>query len=168
MSVTTLPSVFAVYRPETNTFSLFEPDVVLNGVIYAIRPWYRPVKSCWNACSDKERSQIRRWFDGRRWYVVKQPTQKVIQDVLIQKKPYITWSLGHSLVWAPRLSAISTQCPSVPILEFNSQKLLAVHQSGFQAVWVNVQPSDSCTERVWTEPRGRRVLSCTEGTCFMC
>jgi hypothetical protein len=147
MNTTSLPQIFAVYHPETNTFSLFEPDVVLNNVVHRLVPWHRPVKSCWRFWTDKKRIHMRPWFEGQRWYVVRnQEGSKQLYDVVVQKRPYKVWSLNHSLVWAKSRLDEYDVCPTVPILEFNSQKLVGSEKPGFQVVWNRVQPEDILKE----------------------
>jgi len=147
MSQCTLPPIFAVYRPETRTFSIFQPDVILNNVIHDLVLWNRPVKSCWSTCSDKERVEVRRWFQGQRWYIVpNQEETNKIHDVVIEKKLYTFWSLKHSLVWAKSRMDSIEDCPSIPILEFNSQKLVSRNKPGFHVVWNSVQHEDLLEE----------------------
>jgi hypothetical protein len=147
MNQHSLPPIFAVYRPESNTFSLFEPDVTLNSVLHRIVPWYRPVKSCWRFWTDKERIYMRSWFEGQRWYIVKNNEEsKELYDIVIQKKSYKVWSLNHSLVWAKSRLDDYDSCPTVPILEFNSQKLVSSEKPGFQVVWNAVHHEDLLEE----------------------
>jgi hypothetical protein len=142
-----LPPIFAVYRPETRTFSIFQPDLILDTVIHDLIVWNRPLKSCWSTCSDKRRVEVRRWFGGQRWYIVRnQEKNNTIQDVIIKKKPYTFWSLNHSLIWAKSRMDTIEECPSIPVIEFNSQKLLSANKPGFHIVWKSVQHEDLLQE----------------------
>jgi len=147
MNTVNLPPIFAVYRPETRSFSIYQPDMALNNVVHRLIPWYRPVKGCWGTCSDKERLQVRRWFEGQRWYILEnQEPKKELYDVIIQKKHYTFWSLNHSLVWAKNFISIHDQCPSIPVLEFNSQKLVSSTNPGLHVIWNSIQSDNLLKE----------------------
>lgn len=149
MQGSSFPPIFAIYRYDTKTFQLFESEHVLNGILYSIRPWNRPVRSYWRFCSDKKKTELVQWFQGEQWYVVpmKHSPMKQIHSVKIQNKMYTYWYLDHSLLWAKNEFDMTTHYPSeynnypsIPIIEFTMRSIFPYNSINIYPIWYSTIP----------------------------
>jgi len=161
-SVLSLPSVFAIYDSTKKEFIILECEVILNGVIFGLKYWVRPVKSLLRYCKSKQREDTIKWFQGEQWYVVpfKKEEKKQIHYVNIQNKKYIYWYLEHSLLWVPhdfgkRPDLLDfKKYKSIPLLEFNMKKLYKFDKNKNYVKWYNASPDSINQESV----KGWRML----------
>jgi len=149
MQGSSFPPIFAIYRYDTKTFQLFESEHVLNGILYSIRPWIRPVRSYWRFCSDKKKTELVQWFQGEQWYVVpmKHSSTKQIYSVKIQNKIYTYCYLDHSLLWAkyefdmsPHYPSEYNTYPTVPIIEFTVRSIFPYNAINIYPTWYSTMP----------------------------
>jgi hypothetical protein len=145
MEKSSLPPVFAVYNRETKLFQIFQKEIKLNGIIYRIKPWVRPVKYYWRACFEEtDRSSMALWFQGEQWYAIpkKEEPSHRLHKVRIYNKIYYYWYLNHSLLWASHEFDRKEESqdkwavyPQVPILEFNTRSLYPNTLTNIQPTW---------------------------------
>jgi hypothetical protein len=138
-----LPPIFAIYNHEAQTFQLFQPEILFQKVV-SIRPWNRPVKSCWKRYTSKEKKENFLWLDGQQWYIVKSKELSIpgIHMIQINKNQYSYWYLHHTLVWADiipskdlDISANWKYYPHVPVLEFQTKSICPSYQTEITPVW---------------------------------
>jgi hypothetical protein len=151
---TTLPSVFAVYRPETETFQLLQPDIDLTGSVIGLKNWALPDTQEWKRASVTEKKQMLPWFRGHEWYAL--PTRGAgsedpipIYTSTIHSQPYQWWSLRHKLVWSNYLTfgkrnGISAHewnvAPSVMLIDFHTKLIYPRTNIGFYPRWTDTTP----------------------------
>ncbi len=148
---TQLPSVFAVYRPEKETFQLLQTDINLDGSIIRLKNWTLPDTQEWKKASVMEQKQILPWFQGQEWYAVpthgagsQEPIQ--IHTTTIHSQPYKWWSLRHKIVWSNyhtfgKRNGILAQewdlAPSVMLIDFHTNLIYPRATIGFYPRWMD-------------------------------
>jgi hypothetical protein len=151
---TTLPSVFAIYRPETETFQLLQPDIDLTGSVIGLKNWALPGTVEWKKASLAEQKQMLPWFRGQEWYAL--PTLGAGSDEPIQiytstihSQPYQWWSLRHKLVWSNYLTFGKRNgilahewnvAPSVILIDFHTKLIYPRAMIGFYPRWTDTTP----------------------------
>lgn len=140
-----LPKVFAIYRREEETFQLIQTETNEEGEIQRLKGWRPPIE---NEDADTNPS----WDLGTEWYV--EPTDykgtpPTLHNAILHNKPYKWWSSHHKLVWSnyqiyeTRNSYIDwSQCPSIPILEFNNKHVYPREYVAVEARWASAMPQD--------------------------
>lgn len=124
-----LPSIFAVYRHETESFQLIQLDYENNEIV-RFKNWSRP-----DAIAIQKNAYYKCWAKGQEWYVV--PTYNLgaleppqCHTFHMSGREYEWWSLRHCLVWSNyeihQNRYGSTQdawmrSPRIPVLEFSSK-----------------------------------------------
>jgi len=154
------PSIFAIYRKDTDGFLFLQPDISGGGSIYRFQQWNRPVKHYWKDCTDKEKETMPQWFQGQQWYVVPLKEQPILlQTMVLNGKSIRYWSLGHVLVWADYSFGTKSlhpdnwkQWPSVPILEFQDRSLIPMYESGIHLNWLMTSRMNllECSNKGWS------------------
>lgn len=162
----TLPTLFAIYRPDSEQFQLIQPEFDTNGAIIRLKNWARPDKTSWGNASEQEREAMLPWFRGQEWYVV--PTSSAgssdmphIYSVKIHNDTYHWWFLRHTLVWsdylthqyrATKMVNDWKASPSIPIIECNTKLIYPRTQTGFYSRWCDCVPMALTIEstRAWT------------------
>jgi hypothetical protein len=143
-----LPPIFAVYNSGTQSFQLFQPDMILNNVV-GIKTWSRPVKSCWKVYNTEKRKAMLPWLYGEQWYVIPtlQLDEPIIHTVRIYKRAYCYWYLNHMIVWADIIPPkqldqhhIWSHYPHIPILEFQSNIIYPSYQTEIVPNWYRCGP----------------------------
>lgn len=146
-----LPSVFAIYRPETETFQLLQPDINLNGSVIGLKNWALPDTAEWKKASVTEQKQMLPWFRGQEWYAL--PIQGAgsqepipIYTSTIHSQPYQWWSLRHKLVWSNYLTFGKRNgilahewnvAPSVMLIDFHTKLIYPRATIGFYPRWTD-------------------------------
>ena len=155
--MSTLPNVFAIYRAETETFQILQPDVASDGSILRLKNWARPDICDYNRASLLERGELTKWFRGQEWYVVPSSSEgksMSIHKTLIHEQTYAWWFCRHMLVWSDyaihggRRGPTATewkQSPSIPIIQFNTKLIYPRTNLAMYPRWTDASP-DSLKE----------------------
>ncbi len=148
-----LPPVFAIYRADSESFQLLQPEISDDGKVVKLRPWARPT---YRTISDEERKNdtIQLWLKGQEWYVVptystdtKTPTE--YHRVTIHDQSYTFWTLRHVLLWSNYITharrhttglADWMNAPRIPILEFSSKLIYPRTELPIYPRWVEAKP----------------------------
>ena len=154
MTQNPLPSVFAIYRPETETFQLLQPDIASDGSIMRLKNWALPDTQEWKRASVTEQKQMMPWFRGHEWYAL--PTLGAgsmdpipIYTTTIHSQSYQWWSLRHKLVWSnymtfgKRNGILAHEwnvAPSVMLIDFHTKVIYPRASIGFYPRWTDTTP----------------------------
>ncbi len=158
-----LPQVFAVYRPETSTFQIMQPDTASDGSYLRLKNWSVPDNSDWKSASYEERGQMLQWFRGQEWYVV--PTNKFqteeptrIHTIVVHSKTYHWWSTHHKLVWSNSMTwhkrstnTAAAQAwdasPSILVIELSTRLIMPRTDTSTFARWVDTNAEQLIVEK---------------------
>ena len=147
-----LPAVFAIYRAETETFQLLQPEVNSeNTEIRRLKNWARPDGASWREASEEDRETMLPWFHGQEWYVVPTPkagTQEPTRfyRVTIHNKEYTWWFMNYKLVWSNSITYHHRHnegrnawfhSPRVYVVEFNTKLIYPRTNVSFYPRWSN-------------------------------
>jgi hypothetical protein len=158
-----LPATFAVYRPETATFQIMQPDVASDGSYLRLKNWSVPDNSDWKSSTHEERAQMLQWFRGQEWYVL--PTNKFqteetprIHTIVVHGKTYNWWSTHHKLVWSNALTfhkrevngaaAIAWEkSPSILVIELSTRLIMPRTDTSTYAKWCDTNMENLIAEK---------------------
>ena len=132
-----LPSIFAIYHRDTDTFQFVQLERDDNGKVQRLKNWAQP---------DTEMTP---WCNGNRWFVV--PTDRLNSPPCmymgrIHDQEYLWWSLHHMLVWSnSRIyknasnpsSPLWMESPSILVVEFNNKRVYPRENTGFSSEYLN-------------------------------
>lgn len=163
--MSTLPKVFAIYRAETETFQILQPDVASDGSILRLKNWARPDIRTYTHASPAERDELTKWFRGQEWYVVPSsadPKPVIIHKVMIHDQAYAWWFCRHMLVWSDyqthggRRGPTANewkQSPSIPIIQFNTKLIYPRTNLAMYPRWTDTTPEElkTMTQKGQTE-----------------
>jgi len=161
-----LPPVFATYNPTTQTFQLFQQDIVLNKLV-GIKKWSRPVKSCWKFYNSEKKKEMLPWLYGDQWYVIETSPEDQIHThaIRINKRTYWYWHLNHTLVWAdiipPKdlaMPNIWIHYPHIPVLEFYTKSVCPSNQTEIVPNWIRTNSVRVCEESIKGYDRCKEYL----------
>lgn len=150
--MTTLPKVFAIYRAETETLQILQPDIGSDGSILRLKNWARPDIRTYTHASPLERDDLSKWFRGQEWYVVpssSDPKPIMIHKAIIHEQAYAWWFCRHMLVWSDyqtyggRRGPTSNewkQSPSIPIIQFNTKLIYPRTNLAMYPRWTDTTP----------------------------
>jgi hypothetical protein len=139
-----LPSLFAIYRRDTESFQFLQAEKDVDGKNQRLKNWAPPDTEHFHPSSA--------WGKGNRWFVV--PTDRVgsppcIYKIQIHGQDYSWWSLHHMLVWSTTeiYSSASTpaapvwmESPSILVVEFNNKRIYPREDTSFTPVFLNTRP----------------------------
>ncbi len=155
-----LPPIFAIFRPEQETFQLIQPECDEQGNCLRLKNWARPDTRGWQVAEEEDREDMIPWFRGQEWYVMPmhQHNQHThhqhhhkVHRTQIHGKEYAWWFLQHKLVWSNFMTHHHRRTmlidewlgsPTVPILEIQSRLLLPRTNVSFYARWCDSVPND--------------------------
>jgi hypothetical protein len=156
-----LPDIFAIYRPESETFQILQPDTASDGSYLRLKNWSVPDNNEWKTASSEERAKMLAWFRGQEWYVV--PTNKYATDeeprihtITLHGKTYHWWSTHHKLVWSNMFTFRSrnggtaeswANCPSVLVIELSSRLIIPRTDTSMHAKWYEASIPNLITEK---------------------
>jgi hypothetical protein len=147
-----LPKAFAIYRAETETFQILQPDIGSDGTILRLKNWARPDIRTYTHATPLEREELTKWFRGQEWYVVpstSDPKPIVLHKTIIHEQAYAWWFCRHMLVWSDyhvyggRRGLTATEwknCPSIPIIQFNSKLIYPRTNLAMYPRWSDTTP----------------------------
>lgn len=152
--MTHLPPIFAIFRPEQETFQLLQPELDEKGNCLRLKNWARPDIKGWRESSEDEQDDMIPWFRGQEWYVIPvEPSNKLhpihVYTTQIHGKDYMWWSLRHKLVWSnfmthhhrrTLLTEEWLKSPIVPILEFQTRQIYPRTNVSFYPRWCDCVP----------------------------
>lgn len=163
--MSSIPKVFAIYRAETETFQILQPDIASDGSILRLKNWARPDIREYNDASPMERETLAKWFRGQEWYVVpssSDPKPILFHKTTIHDQSYSWWFCRHMLVWSnymihgARHSSYANewkQSPSIPILQFNTKLIYPRTNLAMYPRWTDTTPDalKTMTQKGYTE-----------------
>ena len=165
--MTTLPSLFAIYRADVEQFQLVQPEFDAKGHITRLKNWARPDKSSWGSATEKEREYMLPWFRGQEWYIVPSTSAGStdtphVYSVKVHNDTYHWWFLRHKLVWSDYLTHHNRATkmvgdwkasPSIPVIECNTKLIYPRTNTGFYGRWCDCVPMALTIEsaRAWKE-----------------
>lgn len=147
------PKVFAIYRAETETFQILQPDIASDGSILRLKNWARPDIRDYNHASPVERGEITKWFRGQEWYVVpssEDPKPIMIHKVTIHDQAYAWWFCRHMIVWSDYMThagrrgssaAAWKEAPTIPIIQFNTKLIYPRTMLAMYPRWTDTTPA---------------------------
>ncbi len=150
--MTSFPKVFAIYRAETETFQILQPDIGSDGTILRLKNWARPDIRDYNHAAPGEREELTKWFRGQEWYVVPSSTDPkpiVIHKVMIHDQVYAWWFCRHMLIWSDYMTHATRrgpsanewkQSPSIPIIQFNTKLIYPRTILAMYPRWTDTKP----------------------------
>lgn len=150
--MSSIPKVFAIYRAETETFQILQPDVAEDGSILRLKNWARPDICDYNHASPMEREELTKWFRGQEWYVVPSSSETkpiVIHKVIIHEQTYAWWFCRHMLVWSNYMIHGARhgvykdewkQSPSIPIIQLNTKLIYPRTNLAMYPRWTDSTP----------------------------
>lgn len=150
--MSSFPKVFAIYRAETETFQILQPEIASDGSILRLKNWGRPDIRDYNHASLAERGEITKWFRGQEWYVVpssEDPKPIMIHKVMIHEQTYAWWFCRHMIVWSnymvhgARGGHMATEwkeSPTIPIIQFNTKLIYPRTNLAMYPRWTDTTP----------------------------
>lgn len=140
----TLPSIFAIYRRDTESFQFLQLEKDCDGQNQRLKNWASPDAEQFPSSSA--------WGKGNRWFVV--PTDRVgsqpcIYKIQIHGQDYSWWSLRHMLVWSTTeiyssasspVAPIWMESPTILVVEFNNKRIYPRENTSFTPVFLNTRP----------------------------
>lgn len=158
-----LPATFAVYRPETATFQILQPDTASDGSYLRLKNWSIPDNADWKSAAHEERVQMLQWFRGQEWYVL--PTNKFqteetvrIHTIVLHGKTYYWWSTHHKLVWSNPMTfhkrevnaaaaAAWDNSPSILVIELSTRLIMPRTDTSTYAKWCDTSAEQLIAEK---------------------
>jgi hypothetical protein len=149
-----LPEVFAIYRHNTQTFQLIEPQE--NDGTIVLKSWDPPLGEKLKILVENDKRRANMWLNGKEWYVEPAIINQTSVNIEIHKtnicnRTFYWWPLYHRLVWSnyevhSRRFSIGEETwaksPCIPILEFSPGVVFPRVTYGFYPRWTSVKPRD--------------------------
>lgn len=149
-----LPEVFAIYRHNTQTFQLIQPQE--NDGTIVLKSWIPPSGENLRILVEKDKKEASLWLNGQEWFVQPYESNQKSINIEIYKtnicnKTYYWWPLHYRLVWSnyevhSRRFTIGAETwyksPSIPIIEFSRGVVFPRVVYGFYPRWTSTKPRD--------------------------